>query len=1839
MQMRLAIVNRGEPARRLIRAARELNHERGWDITTIALHTAAERRATFVREADEAVRIGRPEGPNPYLDHAELERALRESHATAAWVGWGFVAEDPVFADLCARLGITFVGPPGEVMRALGDKISAKLMAESVGVPVAAWSGGPVTTDREAAEHAERIGYPLMIKAAAGGGGRGIRVVRGPGELSQALERARDEAVKAFGDGSLLMERQLTGARHVEVQIVADHHGHAWALGVRDCSVQRRNQKLLEESSSTALSPEQDELLRRSAVDLALAAGYRNAGTVEFLFQPADGSLAFLEVNTRLQVEHPVTETVTGADIVKLQLHVATGGTLEGAPPPARGHAIEARLNAEDPERGFAPAPGEVELFTLPTGPGIRVDTGICEGDTIPPEYDSMIAKVIAWGADRDEARARLVCALQSMDVVVRGGATNRAFLIDLLGRPEVMEGTADSGWLDRMVTEGMLQNPLHGDVALLTAAVEAVNQAERAERERFYTSARRGRPRTSGEMENTVQLRHRGQAYRLSVTRTGPTSYRVSAPEGQADVTVDRLARFTQRMHVGDRVHRVVSVFHAPDHLVEVDGVAHRVSLDEGGLVRAPAPAIVVSVPVAVGDVVRAGDAVVVLESMKMESAVEAPFDGVVTEVLVAGSVQVDAGAPLVRLEGTDTAESAVPAGERVHLGGSMAPGLATDPRLRLHRVFSAIRSLLLGFDITAGEARTLASELQRLRADLPPGDPELVRNELDALQTFTDLSELSRDRPPTGELDASEEHVHSPREHFHWYLRSLDAEREGVPAPLRRALRRALAHYGVTDDAPSPEVASAAHRMYLAQERVRIQMPVITALLDVRARNVAALPPPLRKELYATLDRLVVATQLRHPAVGELARGVRYAAFDLPLITAARARVWRGVRDRLTELESTPAELREPVVQELVASPQPLMGLLGERLADGVQAEEPMLEVLTRRHYKIRDLSPLRRLDRDGFQVLAGDYTRRERRVHLVSTVTDDARLPQALDAVGAVAAELSDGQDVVADVYVRWSGERDPERAAQAIGELIESASLPPSVLRLAVSIAAPDGWWHHFTFRETGEGLAEERPARGLHPMIARRLRFWRLHNFEVSRLSSPVDTYLFAWTAPGDPSDERLVALAEVRHLTEVRDEAGELTSLPEVEHALTACLESIRRAQLGRPANRRLIANHVLMYVWPTVTLPLAELTGIARRLAPMTEGLGMEDVILCANMEGEGGAPPTEVSLSFSYRPGAGVTVGVDDRPPEALPLRDDYSAKVLNARRRGTVYPFELANLLSGVGGSFTELDFHEDGRLAPVLRPPGENRAGIVAGLASTPTDKHPEGMVRVVLIGDPTKSLGSVSEPECSRIVAAIDLAEDMGVPVEWFALSSGARISRDSGTENMDWVSRVLRRLITFTQAGGEVNVVVAGINVGAQPYWNAEATMLMHTRGILVMTPDSAMVLTGKQALDYSGGVSAEDNFGIGGYDRIMGPNGQAQYWAPHLAGACEVLFHHYQHTYVAPGEAGPRRAWSTDPLDRDVRPSPHSGEGSEFTLVGDIFSAESNPERKKPFDIRSLMRAVVDQDHEPLERWPEMLDADTVVVMDAHLGGYPVAVLGIESRPIPRRRFLPADGPDQWTAGTLFPLSSKKAARAINAASGNRPLVVLANLTGFDGSPESLRKCQLEYGAEIGRAVVNFRGPIVFCVVSRYHGGAFVVFSSALNDFMEVLAVEGSYASVIGGAPAAAVVFAGDVRARTDADERVVDAERRLAEADEGERAALRQELSDLRAAVRSEKLGEVAAEFDQIHSVERALRVGSVDAIIPAVELRPRLVDAVERGLQRWEAARVEAEAAANN
>jgi acetyl/propionyl-CoA carboxylase alpha subunit/acetyl-CoA carboxylase carboxyltransferase component len=1805
---RLAIVNRGEAAMRAIHAVRELNAERADPIRAIALYTEPERHALFVRQADEAHCLGPAtvedgeERRSAYLDYGLLERALVETEADAAWVGWGFVAEHPAFAELCERLGLVFVGPDADVMRALGDKIEAKRLAEQAGVPVAPWSGGPVESVEEALEQGERLGFPLMIKATAGGGGRGMRRVEDPGELASAFERARAEAAQAFGDPGVLMERLVGAARHVEVQLVADGQGGVWALGVRDCSYQRRHQKVVEESASPALTPEQERELADSAVRLARSAGYRGAGTAEFLYEPSSGRFSFMEVNARLQVEHPVTEVVTGADLVRLQLEIAAGGRLEGDPPPPRGHAIEVRLNAEDPARGFAPAPGRITLLRLPTGPGVRVDSGVAEGDAVPPEFDSMIAKIIAHGSTREQAIARLRRAVADTIVALDEGTTNQGFLLELLGRPELLAGDVDTGWLDRLQAQGDVEPMRHADAALVQAAIALCDAATAAERGRFYALARRGRPQTEADVGHQVDLVHRGAGYRMAVCQTGPGRYRVEVDGARIEAEVEKVSEHERRLRYGGRSHRTMTALQDRDLLVEVDGVPHRISRDEGGLVRSQAPGVVVAVTVAAGDEVRAGDVVAVTESMKMELSLTAPVDGRVREVLVSANTHVTAGRPLLQIEPLDDAPAAA-AGERV--GFADAEATADD--------LERLGWLVLGYDVPDADVRRIVDDLIAAPPD-PAGEHRL-------LETYADVRALGRPHPDPGR---EAEMMGSPQEHLHAFLRSLDPVAEGLPDRFVAHLERALAHYGIEGMERTAALEDAGYRLFLSQQRAAPSRAAVQAILTRRLEQADA---GAGEELRGVLDRLETTLARREPGLAELARELRWRTCEEPRVAAAREETALAMEAHLAALTEEPRRAdRDERIAALVACPQPLAPLLS-RL---VGAAGPLVEAMTRRYYRIRSLERVEQRLVDGVPFVLADYEHRGVRHHVAATLGDRDELPGALRAIAAHARTLPAGEPLLVDLYAR-------EPAPPDLASLLAEASIPPAVARVVLVLAPARGSGpvDVLTFaRGAGGELEENRDLRGLHPMMAERMDLWRLSNFELERLPAAPDVYLFRAVARENERDERLVAVAEVRDLEPVRDEDGRITALPELERMVRAAFEAMRSAQSRRPARQRLLWNRLLLYAWPAIGFRPEEAGAIIARFARETAGLGLELVMLRARMLVDG--VEQDRALRIFNPAGQGVVVEVGDPPTQPLQPLDEGAQRIVSARRRGTLHPAEIVKVLApqrvqpGAAippGEFVEHDLDDEGELVPVDRSAATNRASVVVGLIRNRTERYPEGMLRVVLLGDPTRSLGSLAEPECRRIIAALDLAEELGVPCEWFALSSGAKIAMDSGTENMDWVAAALRRIVRFTQAGGEINVVVSGVNVGAQPYFNAEATMLMHTRGILVMTPESTMVLTGKQALDYSGGVSAEDNFGIGGYDRVMGPNGQAQYWAPDLVGACDVLLRYYEHTYVAPGERFPRRADSVDPSDRDVSSAPHEAPDSDLKTVGEIFSEATNPGRKKAFDIRSVMRAVVDRDDEPLERWAGMREAEVAVVWDARLGGRPVALLGIESRPLARFGSVPADGPEQWTSGTLFPAASKKLARAINAASGRRPLVVLANLAGFDGSPESMRRLQLEYGAEIGRAVVNFDGPIAFCVISRFHGGAFVVFSRRLNDGLETIALEGAHASVIGGAPAAAVVFARDVDVRTRTDPRIAELDERLAAAEGAERPRLRAERESLWAEVRSQKLGELAGEFDAIHSVARAVEVGSVDRVIPASALRADLIETVERGVRRVE------------
>jgi len=471
MFKKILIANRGEIAVRVIRACREMG------IRSVAVYSDVDRAALHVRKADEAYPVGPAAAAESYLNIEKIIAVAKRSGADAIHPGYGFLSENSRFAHACAEAGIKFIGPTAAAMEMMGSKTRARQNMEKAGIPFVPGTSRGVETPEEAKKVAEKIGYPVMLKAAAGGGGKGMRLVHKPEELAAALESAQSEAQRAFGDGEIYIEKAILNPRHIEMQILADEQGNTVYLGERECSIQRRHQKVLEEAPSPIVDPDMRKRMGEIAVRVAQAAGYTNAGTIEFLVD-AQKNFYFLEMNTRLQVEHPVTELTTGFDLVHLQIRIAAGEKLpfQQNDISLRGHAIECRIYAEDPDNNYFPSPGKITLLLLPSGPGIRRDSGMYEGWTVPIDYDPLLAKLIGYGTDRAQATARLVRALH--EYFVGGIKTNISLFRKILNDPDFVAGRLDTGYLDRLLAkppESVAGDAGAAEVAAIAAGVFAV--------------------------------------------------------------------------------------------------------------------------------------------------------------------------------------------------------------------------------------------------------------------------------------------------------------------------------------------------------------------------------------------------------------------------------------------------------------------------------------------------------------------------------------------------------------------------------------------------------------------------------------------------------------------------------------------------------------------------------------------------------------------------------------------------------------------------------------------------------------------------------------------------------------------------------------------------------------------------------------------------------------------------------------------------------------------------------------------------------------------------------------------------------------------------------------------------------------------------------------------------------------------------------------------------------------------------------------------------------------------------------------------------------------------
>ncbi|WP_326616481.1 acetyl/propionyl/methylcrotonyl-CoA carboxylase subunit alpha [Streptomyces anulatus] len=622
------VANRGEIAVRVIRTLREQG------VRSVAVFSDADADARHVREADTAVRIGPPAASESYLSVPALLEAARRTGAQAVHPGYGFLAENAEFAQACADAGLVFIGPPASAISLMGDKIRAKETVAAYGVPVVPGSSGSGLTDAQLEAAAQEIGMPVLLKPSAGGGGKGMRLVRDASVLAEEIAAARREARASFGDDTLLVERWIDRPRHIEIQVLADTHGNVIHLGERECSLQRRHQKIIEEAPSVFLDEETRAAMGEAAVQAARSCGYAGAGTVEFIVPGDDpASYYFMEMNTRLQVEHPVTELVTGLDLVEWQLRVASGERLPYAQEDITltGWAIEARVCAEDPSRGFLPSGGTVLALREPQGGGVRTDSGLSEGVPVGSLYDPMLSKVIAYGPDRASALRKLRAALA--DTVILGVPTNAGFLRRLLAHPDVVSGDLDTGLVEREA-EGLVPDGVPDEVYAAAAAVRRDALAPRPDAGGWTDPFSVPSGWRTGGVPAPL-------TFPLRVAAADPVTYGAPA---SATVTPDRvtveLDGTVGHFHrSGDWLGRDGDTWHVQDH-DPVEASLSGAGRSGADTLAAPMPGTVTVVKVAVGDAVEAGQSLLVVEAMKMEHVISAPHAGTVTELdVIAGA------------------------------------------------------------------------------------------------------------------------------------------------------------------------------------------------------------------------------------------------------------------------------------------------------------------------------------------------------------------------------------------------------------------------------------------------------------------------------------------------------------------------------------------------------------------------------------------------------------------------------------------------------------------------------------------------------------------------------------------------------------------------------------------------------------------------------------------------------------------------------------------------------------------------------------------------------------------------------------------------------------------------------------------------------------------------------------------------------------------------------------------------------------------------------------------------------------------------------------------------
>jgi len=1416
---------------------------------------------------------------------------------------------------------------------------------------------------------------------------------------------------------------------------------------------------------------------------------------------------------------------------------------------------------------------------------------------------------------------------------------TNRCFLKALLQQPELQKSAVSTKFVENLISQKKsIINRENWEIALLAAAVE--NYADRYIED--FQNFRQQFNRAGSPKNLTI-----AQGYELTITHNNAQynflirymgfDFFYAQVNNQLIIFKYEWRDKSAALTLNDVTFEISYITRGNTRIFEINKTPYPINFENKGVIKAPSPSIILNIAVKKGQTVKKGDYLISLEAMKMETIITAEDDGIITEVCICEGEQVSAGQTLLKIECSQRQETdalnSLKNDNAESLNNSIDfSKIAFDAndisKNNIPKIWdylcSQFRAYFLGFDINA-PLNDIFKDITNF-AELHPNFYEmLLNNFLDVIEIYCDIEILFSSQKFETENAARQL---SFQELLMHYFKRIKEPEKGLPEIFLNLLNKASRWYSSSRIHEIEAYLRAVFRFYKTHANISKKNQLLLLILRYIEENFQKFNiKSVEERLSQLLISLAQLTELEYPNIAFAADNLKYKIvnqFYFSKIKDIRSELLKNILVNI----SNKIDIEEK------------LNLLNKNICDyGSYIINYLLQIYINNNINDYNIKTIcfdllaRRLNRDR-EYLQGELLKfaniqmykvitkyKETENITILSVAKYSDIAQHLVKLNRYARSYSQLEIIL---FIHDLNDMKSEEDYNAIFNELKKIQANIKWLSLNLYFSNNTIKSYFFQHNELNE-LIEIKSYRDFNVSQIREFRLSKFRNFNIEIINAQETVYLTRCISLKNPKDERAVLFIEIPEFKPDFNDDGSIKKIAVFENIFYQGIYLLRNWLIN--SKQRTYWNQIIISLYPLLNTSVKNIEKYSSNFVKAVAALELEKITIIARAPRERTSDNLAAELEYVFENITKTQFSFKIRYPEETIIQtiDDYALKVITARRRNCIYPYEFIKMITRASGyvtaltdkfpqgNFEEYDIDETGKPVSVKnRMFGENKSNIIFGVITHYFTAFDEPIDRIIILSDPTQNMCSLAEPECRRIIAAIDLADALKLPIEWIATSSGARIDMNSGTENLDWTAAVLRRIIEFTQNHGEINIIVQNVNVGAQSYWNAEATMLMHTKGILIMIEDSAMLLTGKKALDYSGSVSAENNVGIGGFEKIMGPNGEAQFFAKDIYSAYHLLLKHYELLYAPANANQPLFKRTIDSDDRNICLTKYNDiTNQNFNEIGDILGVDKNADRKKTFDIRQVMQSLIDSDSFYLERWQAMKDAETAIVWETRIGGYGVGLLGIESRPLTRLGETPNDGPEIWTGGTLFPLSSKKMARAINAFSNKAPIVILANLSGFDGSPESLRRCQLEFGAEIGRAIVNFKGKIVFVVIARYHGGAYVVFSKRLNENLTAVAITGAFASVIGGASAAAVVFTKKVKQAVEDDNRIIEARALL------KQSKLKQsEFEKLYNNILTEKQIEFAQKFDKIHSVERALSVKSIDEIIMPENLRPFII-----------------------